>query len=382
MKILYLFRSIAVYGGIERILVNKMNLLSLNYGYNVSLITTDQGAHTIPYTLSDNVHMEDLGICFYKKYNYNPISRVWVSYRMKRRYKRLLRQRLLCIQPDIIVCTTSDNICSILSVKGSIPLVVESHSIFERTIEYGNNMFLRKYRRHCFIKYISRVDCVVTLTNRDAESWRKVNNNVVVIPNFVIKEFDVHSSLNNKNAIFVGRFDYQKDVSTAIKIWSIVRKKHPEWTLNIYGSGDQEGIVRKMAEEQEGIVVHNPSNNIWKCYEDSSFLISTSVFEPFGLVLVEAMASGLPVVAFDCPYGPSSIIENDVSGFLISQHSLYDFSEKIMLLIEAKEKRIMMGMAGQKNAQKFAPDVVLPLWDKLFSDFLNKKNTNNNKLLK
>ena len=70
MKVLYVFRSLAVWGGIERVLVEKMNYLSQVYGYDVYMLTSDQGNHPVPYHLDDNVHFEDLNIRFHQQYQY------------------------------------------------------------------------------------------------------------------------------------------------------------------------------------------------------------------------------------------------------------------------------------------------------------------------
>ena len=233
MKILYLFRSLAVYGGIERILVDKMNYLSSIYGYSVWLITTDQSDHVIPYNLHKDVKVEDLGICFYRKYNYNIIHRIWVAYMMKLQYRDRLHRRILDINPDVIVCTTADDIYSIVSVKGTIPLVVESHSIFSRTIEYGNYWLLKKYRKKVFLKSLYYADCLVALTEADAVEWRKVHPKVIVIPNFLFVAGNERSLLNNKSAIFVGRLDYQKDPLTVIRIWSMIRQHKNDWIIFI-----------------------------------------------------------------------------------------------------------------------------------------------------
>lgn len=373
MKILYLFRSLAVFGGIERILVNKMNYLSSVYGYSVWMITTDQGDHAIPYDLYEDVKVEDLGICFYRRYKYNIIRRIWTFNMMKRRYREQLRRRILDINPDIIVCTTADDIDSIVSVKGTIPLVVESHSIFSRTIEYGKFWLLKKYRKHVFLKSLSYADCLVALTEVDAVEWRKVHPKVIVIPNFILAAGHERSLLNNKRAIFVGRLDYQKDPLSVIRIWSKIRQFNNDWILNIYGEGDLEDDVKKLAEEVGGIIVHKPTDKIWKCYAECSMLLSTSLFEPFGLVIIEAMSCGLPVVAFDCPYGPSAIISDGVNGYLVPQNDIDGYVDKVCMLMGAVNKRKILGEAGRNSICRYIPSAIMPQWKTLFDEILYKK---------
>lgn len=367
MKVLYIFRSLAVWGGIERILVEKMNYLSKVYGYDVYMLTSDQGNHSVPYHLEDSVHFEDLNIRFHQQYEYSFLRRIWVARRLKRLYEKRLSERIRHIQPDIIICTTADHIDSLGKLKGSIPLVVESHSICIRTIEDGNFWFRRKWYRYHYLKALSNVDVVVALTEGDAVEWRKVHSHVVVIPNLVHLNDGAVSTLENKKVIFVGRFDYQKRPMEIIRIWERIHPNHPDWQLDIYGEGEQQQeLENQVCSLDMNIVIHHPTEHIFDCYRESSILVSTSLFEPFGLVMPETMSCGIPVVAFDCPYGPSDIITNGVDGFLIKNRSINEFAEKVCLLMENIELRKRMGKAGFLSSQRYSADVIMPLWQSLF----------------
>ena len=101
-------------------------------------------------------------------------------------------------------------------------------------------------------------------------------------------------------------------------------------------------------------------------------LLLTSLYEPFGLVLPEAMSCGLPVVAFDCPYGPSDIITDGVDGFLIRHRSIEDFADKVCLLIENPELRVKMGKAGIVSSMRYDASKIMPLWKSFFGQFVEK----------
>ena len=373
MKILYVFRSLAVWGGIERILVDKMNRLASKGGIEVYMLTTDQGNHPIPYQVSNRVHIEDLGINFHRKYQYGYLKRIIISYQMRHKYKRSLSDRINRIQPDVIVCTTADQIDIITEVKRRIPLVVESHSICSRTIEQGKYAVLRQYRRFKFLKSLSRTDCVVALTVGDAEEWHHFHHNVVVIPNMLHPCKVEPSPLTSKRVIWVGRFDYQKRAEVAIGIWKHVVNRHPDWYLDVFGEGEYESEVTLMASSTRNVFVHKPTSQIFDCYSNSSILISTSLFEPFGLVIAEAMSCGLPVVAFDCPYGPATIINEGVNGFLILSDNVQYFADKLSLLIEDTSLRKQMGQAALNSSDRFTADHIMPQWMALF-DELSKKH--------
>jgi glycosyltransferase involved in cell wall biosynthesis len=374
MKILYVFRSLAVWGGIERILVEKMNILSTVYNYDVYILTSDQGDHPIPYHLEECVHMEDLNIRFHQQYQYPFPRRLFVARRLKLQYEQQLADRISKIQPDVIVCTTADHIDMLVKLKGSIPLVVESHSICMRTIEDGNCWLRRKWHRYHYLKAISKTDVLVALTEGDAAEWRKVHHNVFVIPNLVHLNDGAVSSLENKRVIFVGRFDYQKRPMEMIRIWEKVYPLHPDWQLDIYGEGEQQQDLQNVARSlNKNIVIHQPTKNIFDCYRESSILVSTSLFEPFGLVIPEAMSCGLPVVAGDCPYGPGDIISDGRNGFLIRYNDTEEFVAKLCLLMSDRGLRNKMGMAGVMAANKYHSAHIMPQWRNLFELLIEKK---------
>lgn len=373
MRVLYVFRSLAVWGGIERILVEKMNYLSQVYGYDVYMLTSDQGNHPVPYHLDDNVHFEDLNIRFHQQYQYPFFRRLWVARKLKKQYEKRLAARICQIKPDIIICTTADHIDSLGKLKGLIPLVAESHSICLRTIEDGHCLLRRKWFRYHYLKALSKVDVVVALTEGDAVEWRKVHANVVVIPNLVHLNDGAVSTLENKRVVFVGRFDYQKRPMEMIRIWEKIHPLHPDWQLDIYGEGVEQRELEDLARSSGmNIVVNSPIEHIFDCYRESSIMVSTSLFEPFGLVIPEAMSCGLPVVAYDCPYGPANLIMDGENGFLIKCGNMDAFAEKVCLLMNSLELRKKMGIAGTITSRNYEPSHIMPLWIDFFHQLLNR----------
>jgi glycosyltransferase involved in cell wall biosynthesis len=97
-------------------------------------------------------------------------------------------------------------------------------------------------------------------------------------------------------------------------------------------------------------------------------LLLTSLYEPFGLVLPEAMSCGLPVVAFDCPYGPADIITDGVDGFLIKDRDIEAFADRVCQLIESEELRCQMGKQGVVSSQRYRADRIMPMWNRLFQE--------------
>ena len=214
---------------------------------------------------------------------------------------------------------------------------------------------------------------IVSLTQSDAVEWKKINPNVKVIPNVVhLNDTGRYSDCLSKSAIFVGRYSYQKDIESLLKIWELVCQRYPDWKLHLFcGFGDQKEILQSAVSQQgTNVVLHQPTSYICEEYVRSSMLLMTSRFEPFGLVLPEAMSCGLPVVSFDCPYGPVDIISEGIDGFLIRNRNIEDFVEKICLLIENSELRIQMGKAGIMSSKRYCADRVMPHWNSLFETLI------------
>ena len=88
------------------------------------------------------------------------------------------------------------------------------------------------------------------------------------------------------------------------------------------------------------------------------------------MVLIEAMACGVPCVSFDCPCGPSSIIQDDVDGFLVANGNTDVFADRLLELIQNHDKRQLMGKMAKENVQRFLPENIMPQWDQLFKNLL------------
>ena len=360
MRIVYLYSSLAITGGIERVLVDKMNYLVTHYGYEVYMITSDQGQRPIPYQLDKGVYFCDLQILSYTQYQYRGWKRILEGRRLNRLYHQRLKEKLKEISPDIIVCTTSQNVHSLLQIKGKIPLVVECHVNFIHSDSWWHRT------RTLYNNYwIGKADAVVTLTQGDAKNWQHVSRHVRVIPNIVhLNETGRYGDCVNKRAIFVGRLVEQKGLSDLVKIWRIVNSRYPDWQLDVYGNGEMESIPGIK------LFVHPPTANIMEEYLNSSMLLMTSIYEPFGLVIPEAMSCGLPVVAFDCPYGPSDIITHGLDGFLVPDRDINRYADYVCQLIESPGLRQTMGAAGIKASQRYQADKIMPQWKQLFEHLI------------
>lgn len=373
-RLLYISDTLAITGGLERVLTDKVNWLSKQKGYKVFIITVNQGSHPLIYPLSDDVSFQDLDIQFHTKYNYSGIKKFIISNRLHQIFRTRLTEKVRELSPDVMVCTRLDYLYDILKIKGSIPLIFESHSIC-LSWRYDGSRWFRKLQIQWMQRSVRKVQMTVALTNGDAKEWRKLTKNVCVIPNIVhLNMGGDYSDCKSKSAIFVGRLCLQKDLLSLLRIWKSIQNQHPDWRLNIYGDGELYGDVRYEIDRLDAnVTLCHPTSNIMEKYKESSLLLMTSLFEPFGLVLPEAMSCGLPVVAFDCPYGPADIITNGKDGFFIKNRNIEEFVENVCRLINNPELRWSMGKDGIISSWRYDASLIMPKWKALFEQLISKK---------
>ena len=375
MRILYVCDELAIYGGLERVVVDKVNWFAGQEGYEVCLLTVNQGTHPVCFQLHSDVSLNDLDIQFHQQYHLSFWRRLIKSRQLHHLFRKRLSSQIKQFAPNIIVCTRLDYLRDILQVKGHIPLVFESHASRLATY-FESDGILRRLHIWYLQSAVKNAQMVVALTKGDAVEWGKLTPNVCIIPNVVhLNESDTYSDCALKSAIFVGRFSKQKDVGSLLRIWHLVHQRHPDWSLHIYGGyGDeQKTLLADISQMNADIIVHEPTPDIIEKYKESSILLLTSRYEPFGLVLPEAMSCGLPVVAYDCPYGPADIITDGIDGFLIRHRSIEEFVDKVSLLMDHQELRVKMGTAGIESSQRFEASKIMPLWKNLFEHLANRE---------
>lgn len=368
MRLLYICDALAVYGGLERVLIEKANWLAKQDGYEVCLLTVNQGDHPISFPLHPDVQFEDLDIQFHQQYQLPFWKRVVRNRQLHRLFRKRLASKIQEKASDIIICTRLDYIRDVISVKGDKPLVFESHSLCLASRFEGDGLLRRLHIRYLQLA-VKKATMTVALTQGDADEWKKLTPNVCVIPNVVhLNESGSCSDCAAKSAIFVGRFSKQKDVGSLLRIWKLVHERFPDWCLHIYGEygGEQDSIFAKIKQMDANIHVHEATSNLMEKYRENSILLMTSSYEPFGLVLPEAMSCGLPVVAFDCPYGPADIITDGSDGFLISMNKRDDFANRVCHLMDYFDLRIKMGKSGIESSKRYAECCIMPLWEHLF----------------
>ncbi|WP_028908065.1 glycosyltransferase family 4 protein [Xylanibacter ruminicola] len=378
IRVMYVYHHLAIVGGIERVLTDKMNYLSDN-GFVVSLITYEQGSHPIAFHLSKEIIHTDLNTRFFPLDNYPLIIRLIKKFKTKLLLQHRLQVQVNSFRPDIIVVIAGDiRTCDILNkIKTSAKKIAESHTNIKYTMSDPSkrNGILSLLINKLYIEYqcrkIRKMDMLVTLTDGSAKEWRKYTKNITVIPNpLTLYPTEINTKKEFSNRIIsVGRFDYQKGFDILVKAFTIIADKCPNWSLEIFGEGNDKTRIKNMISYnnlENRIHLHPASSTIYEEYKKSDFYVMSSRYEGFGLVLIEAMSCGLPCISFRCKHGPEDIITNDIDGILVKDGDYNELAETILWLCNHPTQILEMSCAAREKAQKYKKENIMPLWIKLF----------------
>jgi glycosyltransferase involved in cell wall biosynthesis len=271
---------------------------------------------------------------------------------------------------DLIMGTTYvHNILLPLIVKGAITRTIGcEHEVYNYPPK--NLQLIRKF-------VYPKLDSVIVLNETEQNKYYFIKN-TFVIPNSLPFDTEGSSSLTSNKIIAVGRLTHQKGFDMLIDLFEDVFRKAPNWELNIFGDGEDfeslESKIKTKGLEQQ-IKLCGSVKNISENYLKSSIFVLSSRWESFGIVIIEAMSHGLPIVSFECD-GPKNLIEDNKSGFLIPRFDKNKFSEKLLLLINDIEKRKEMGKAALSTSLKYKEDKIIPLWNKLIQSILQDQQLN------
>ena len=229
-------------------------------------------------------------------------------------------------------------------------------------------------------KNYPRLNYLVTLTEKDNENYKKLFSNadlkVLKITNSVNKIDVGMSPLTEKTVITAGRLNWVKGYDLLIQAFSFVVQKHPDWKLKIFGTGRERNDLLKLIQEKKlynNVFLMGPTKELQIELMQASIFVVSSRMEGFGLVIAEAMQCGVPVVSFDCPHGPSEIINNGEDGILVENGNIEKLGAAINKLIENKDLRIEMGKKAYRNVKRFSVDNIGKQWEKFFIGLGAKK---------
>ena len=375
LKIVYCTPALYMAGGVERVLSLKANYFADHYGYDITIVLTEGKNKPLFYPLSDKIKVVNLDIDFEELWTCSFLKKILVYLKKQRIYKKRLAEELMRLCPDITISLLRREINFLTSVKDGSKKIGELHvnRANYRNFEAGEanaikNLFAKLWMRN-LVSHLKRLDRFVVLTEEDKASWIELNN-VIVIPDPLAFHIDDISPLTNKRVIAVGRYVYQKGFDLLLQAWAKIENQHPDWELVVYGMGDRdpyEQIIDDLRIDRSRCHLYGSTPDIKKEYLNSSLFVFSSRFEGFGMVLIEAMACGLPVVSFDCPCGPKDIVRHDEDGLLVPSGNTDSLADALHKLMSDDDLQKDMASKAIINVRRFQLDEIAQRWKTLFN---------------
>lgn len=374
MKILYCTHSTYNPGGMERVLLNKVTYLSQLPGWDVSVVTTDQHQRPPFYPFPEKVRMTDLDINYSDDNDKGAWKKITGYLRKRREHKRKLTALLEKERPDIVVSLYPSESSFIPDIKDGSKKVLELHFCKFFRLQYGRKGLLGwidKMRTRQDERIVRRFDKFVVLTHEDMGYWGNLPN-IEVIPNAAMQVSESCSDVTDKRVIAVGRLDYQKGFDRLIEAWELIQRtgKFADWQLDIFGQGEWREMLQRMVDEkglQGTVQIHRPTRQIGEEYVKSSLLVMSSHYEGFPMVMIEAMACGLPVVSFDYKCGPKDIIQHGINGLLVPEGDIKALANAMMEVMTDEAYRRMLSRNARKVVDTYSEEAVMARWIRLFT---------------
>lgn len=348
MKICFFIYNISNPGGSERVTTIIANELK-NRGYDVSILSIC-GKDSF-YKLNENI---PINIIYKNKFDINSKTKFFSI--LKKAYKYHKDNKT-----DVIIDVFASRSLISIPIKSLLNIKNISWEHFNYSVKEGLNPIARKVA--CLFS-----DKIITLTNEDIELYKKDNKKIRCSMDYIYNPSPFNkvtaSNLQSKNVITVGRLTYQKGYDILLDAWRIVEDKS-DWNLLLVGDGEEkENLINKSRElGLKNVKFLGVIKNVSEVYRDSSIFVSSSRFEGLPMCMIEAQSFGLPIVSFNCLTGPSEIIEDDGSGYLIENGQYYELAEKILDLINNKEKMFEFGKKAKEDSKRFTIDLIITKWE-------------------
>lgn len=354
-KICFLIGNINLTGGTERVSSLIANGLSQKK-YDVCILSLFEGEKPV-FKLNNDIQLFSL-------------------FKQKKSFKLVFMQtiwkiRQFVLQHNIDTLIVVDSISCVFTVPALWGLKTR-HICWEHFNFLNNNgSKLRDLGRKFAVKHC---DVVVTLTQRDQDTWKAnlstIRSKMMVIANPTPYENVKHQPCQNfKTVVAVGRLRHVKGFDLLLAAWAKVCQRNLDWKLVIVGGGEEAQNLQQMAQNlaiEQRVDFVGSCSDITEYYKKSSIFCLSSRSEGFGMVLLEAQAFALPIVAFDCEMGPAELIHDQVNGFLCAKENPHDLAKKLLKIIDLDQKKYQQfSQQAQLNSQKYKLENIIGHWSEV-----------------
>ena len=378
LKIVYITPSIHTADGAARVLTMKANYFAEHFGYDITILLTEGKGLPFFYHVSDKIKIINYDLNFEQLWNCPFWKKFFIYIPKQIKYKRLVRKELMRIRPDITISLLRREINFLNDIKDGSKKMGEIHvhrdnyrNFKDEKSNFIMNLFAKFWSKQ-LLNNLKKLDRFVVLTDKDRESWVELDN-VVTIPNPSPFTPSTISTLTEKRVIAVARYSHEKGIDLLLQAWALVEKKTEKWRLEVFGDGDTtafNAIIDKLGINRSRCILNGRTSDIEQEYLKSTIAVCSSRFEGFGMIIIEAMACGLAVVSFDCPWGPRSIIDDGKDGVLVENGNIEKLADALVSLIQDEKKRNNIAINAVQSVKRFQMDRIANQWKQLFEDVI------------
>lgn len=356
MKVLIVMASLNKAGGTERVGSMLANSLS-NAGYEITLASI-ASIDSPFFPINKEIKLISL-LSF-------PNSKLCRILNTIYKIRKFLKEESI----DTVIAV--DALCIQFTLPAILGLPV-NHICWEN---FNFNSSLGSKKRHRTRQLAARYcDSVVTLTEKDKGYWlrgTRHKSQITVIANscpFPVQEYIKEE--NTKIVLAVGRLAHIKGFDMLLEAWIQVNKAMPEWTLKIVGEGEDRAKLTSFIKENklnDSVELVGNTDDVGQYYEQAEIFCLTSRFEGFGMVLIEALSFGLPIISFDCETGPAEVLEGTDS-ILVPPNDISQLSSSLIELMSNDEHRETISLRSKEKAEFYQPKNIIKQWEDLLESF-------------
>jgi glycosyltransferase involved in cell wall biosynthesis len=370
MKIFFFIKDVSLTGGTERVTVNLASLFA-SKGHDVTIVSYYRGKEKLTYTPSENVHVKflDEAGCYDSGHPFSRLKRFFSALTAARKFVKAE-----CGEENTVIISQNFFSNALIWLSGAASRAIGcehfKYDVYPAPVRYVRNLIYKRFNR------------IVALTDKDANRFKRHldASKVLTIPNMVAANDEISLDSKSTRIIAVGRLAPQKGFDMLIDAMREVVAKYPDWTLDIFGEGEDKMKLQNQIEccnLKSNVSLKGYSKNIVSEFEKSAFFVLSSRYEGFPLVLVEALGLGMPCVAFDCPEGPSQLLEKG-GGVLIPfnrdcgnsktvgySENVSNLSQAIAYMIENPAFRDKCVEHRDFIRRELSPDVIYKKWEGL-----------------
>ncbi|WP_042775276.1 glycosyltransferase family 4 protein [Sinorhizobium fredii] len=348
-------------GGTEHVVNLVANHWS-SIGYTVTLITLEPPGAQPYYKFHPKIAIVRLGVPPRRA------SKMRSGFLVFQRFLRL-RTAIHRSRPDLVLSfLTRTNVLTLVATIGlSVPVIVSERN---NPALQPLGPFWRCLQRCVY----PRAFGLVTMTQGALDHFpARIRRRGRVIANPVDLPNGWQKRRGRNILAAVGRLTRQKGFDLLLEAFSKISKSHPKWKLVIWGEGDERRSLEALRDAlglQERVEMPGltPRPGLW--IENADVFVLSSRYEGWGNVLLEAMAAGLPVVSYECDWGPRVMITHGSDGILVPTEDVEALAKALDRVLADRELREQLGARAVASAQRYMPEQILIEWDALASSAL------------